>query len=214
MDKEKKRKTKKKLLIVESTSSKSSNNLPKTKTLKNKKSKKNILIIESSSPEIQSLEKKEKNEIYLPENKVVKDLNPMTDVKEESMIRLNEKFIEIMEKLSEIMSKNGESFRARAYQKAQETIMSYPYNISSPEQLNGKPGIGPTIMEKLNEYVNTGTLKILEREKNNPVNIFTQIYGVGPKKAKELVEKGVTTIQQLKENQIELLNDKQMPGAG
>ena len=39
--------------------------------------------------------------------------------------RLNETFIELMEKLSDIMIKQGEPFRARAYQKAQETIMSF-----------------------------------------------------------------------------------------
>jgi hypothetical protein len=77
----------------------------------------------------------------------------------------NEEFIELMDKLSEIMLKQGEPFRARAYQKAQETIMSYKDDIYSPDQLKGLPGIGPTIMEKLNEYVRTGTLQILEREK-------------------------------------------------
>ena len=38
--------------------------------------------------------------------------------------RLNEKFIDLMEQLSAIMLKQGEPFRARAYQKAQESIMS------------------------------------------------------------------------------------------
>ena len=93
-----------------------------------------------------------------------------------------------MEQLADIMLKQGEPFRARAYQKAQETIMAFPADILSPEQLKGKPGIGATIMEKLEEYVNTGTLKILEREKNNPVNILAEVYGIGPKKAKEFLQ--------------------------
>ena len=125
--------------------------------------------------------------------------------------RLNEKFIELMEKLADIMLKHGEPFRARAYQKAQETIMAYPYDISSPNDLKGKPGIGPTILEKLNEYVQTRTLKILEREKLNPVNILAEVYGIGPKKAKELVDNGITTIAELRENQ-HLLNDSQKVG--
>lgn len=125
--------------------------------------------------------------------------------------RLNEKFIELMEKLADIMLKQGEPFRARAYQKAQETIMAYPDDIVSSNDLKGKPGIGATIMEKLNEFVQTGTLKILEREKNNPVNILAEVYGIGPKKAKELVENGITSIEQLRENQ-HLLNDVQKVG--
>jgi NAD-dependent DNA ligase len=54
-------------------------------------------------------------------------------------------------------------------------------------------------------------LKVLEREKVNPVNILTDVYGIGPKKAKELVDKGITTIEQLRENQ-QMLNDVQKVG--
>lgn len=125
--------------------------------------------------------------------------------------RLNEKFIELMEQLSDIMLKQGEQFRARAYQKAQESIMSFSEDITSPQQIKGLPGIGPTIMEKLNEYMDTGELKVIKREKNNPVNILADVYGIGPKKAKELVEKGITSIAQLRENQ-NLLNDTQKVG--
>ena len=127
-------------------------------------------------------------------------------------VRYNEKFIDLMEQLSAIMSKQGEPFRARAYQKAQETIMTFPGDITSPEDLKGKPGIGETIMEKLNEFVSTGTLKILEREKDNPVNILAEVYGIGPKKAKELVEAGITSIEQLRKVQDKNLNDVQKVG--
>ena len=125
--------------------------------------------------------------------------------------RYNEKFIDILDQLSNIMLKQGEPFKSRAYQKAQETIMAYPNDITNPAQLKGLPGIGDTIMEKLNEYVQTGTLKVLEREKTNPVNILADVYGIGPKKAKELVEKGITTIDQLRARQNEL-NDVQRVG--
>jgi len=126
--------------------------------------------------------------------------------------KYNEEFINIMEQLSSIMLKQGEVFKARAYQKAQETIMTFPEDIISVEQLKGLPGIGSTIMEKLNEYVRTGTLTILEREKNNPVNILGEIYGIGPKKSKELVKMGITNIEQLKEEQDTILNDVQKVG--
>jgi DNA ligase (NAD+) len=126
--------------------------------------------------------------------------------------RYNEEFIDLMEKLTNIMLKQGEPFRARAYQKAQETIMAYPSDITNTNQLKGLPGIGTTILEKLNEYVERGTLRVLEREKTNPINILGEIYGIGPKKAKELVDAGITSIDQLKENQNELLNDIQKVG--
>jgi NAD-dependent DNA ligase/DNA polymerase/3'-5' exonuclease PolX len=138
-------------------------------------------------------------------------MNKNSKSMEQPQERLNEKFIALMENLSDIMLKRGEPFRARAYQKAQETIMAYPADILSTNDLKGKPGIGPTIMEKLNEYVQTGTLEILEREKNNPVNILSDVYGIGPKKAKELVDNGVTTIAQLRQNK-NLLNEIQKVG--
>jgi len=126
--------------------------------------------------------------------------------------RYNEIFIELLDKLSNIMLKRGEPFRARAYNKAQETIMNMGEDITSLEQLRGKPNIGTTIMEKLTEYVSTGTLKILEEEKNNPINMLSDVYGIGPKKAQELVSQGITTIAELRKHQNELLNDTQIVG--
>jgi DNA polymerase beta len=125
----------------------------------------------------------------------------------------NTQFIDIMDELSEMMLKNNEVFRARAYKKAQETIMNYPHDIIDPSQLKGLPGIGTTIMDKLIEYFTTGTLKLLEIERNKPQHIFCNIYGVGPKKAQELVENGIYSIEQLKEpNNQKMLNDIQRVG--
>ena len=124
----------------------------------------------------------------------------------------NESFINLLDKLSGIMMKHGEQFRAKAYQKAQDSIMTYPSAIISLKQLEGLPGIGPTIMEKFKEYLETGTLRILEQEKTNPINILTDVYGIGPKKAEELVKVGVKTVAELRARQDELLNDIQKIG--
>ena len=130
----------------------------------------------------------------------------------EKPIRLNEDFIKILEELKNIMILQGEPFRAKAYQKAMENIIMFKDNITNPnEQLKNVPGIGITILEKLNEFKETGTLKILERERNNPLNILTKVYGIGPKKAKELIGKDITTIDHLRKNTQEL-NDKQIIG--
>lgn len=234
---------KKKLLILESSSSSSSSSLsPSSKTLKKRPSlqkpleKKPYLPSEKEKIETFFSEgigtKKEtkgnkqtdlkiSSDIKASEkmskmiNKSVKSesVKSVSD-KSESDKRMNEKYIELMEKLANIMLKQGEPFRARAYQKALETIMSFPGDILGPDDLKGKPGIGSTIMEKLNEYTQTGTLKVLEREKNNPVNILADVYGIGPKKAKELVDAGITSIEQLRqnENQEKYLNDVQKVG--
>ena len=67
----------------------------------------------------------------------------------QTQTRYNEKFIEVLEKISNIMLKQGETFRARAYQKAQEYIMSFPCDIRNVNDLKDKPNIGPAILEKL-----------------------------------------------------------------
>ena len=118
----------------------------------------------------------------------------------------------LMNKLAIVMNKTGEPMKARAYQKAEETLLGLNEEITDVSQLKGKPGIGPTIMEKIKEYLRTGTLELLEKEKANPVNILTEVYGIGPKKAKDLVDKGITTIETLRERQNEVLNEVQKVG--
>jgi len=164
--------------------------------------------LKESKEKNQTMKKKESN------NKEGKPSSPaiMKDDNMGSKERLNEKFIDLMEKLSVIMGKKGEVFKARAYKKAQETMMEFTTDITDIQQLKGKPGIGETIMEKLNEYQKTGTLALLEREKDNPENIISDVYGIGPKKAKELVEKGIKSISDLRMKQDELLNDVQKVG--
>ena len=125
--------------------------------------------------------------------------------------RHNEKFLNILGQLEEIFTKQGEHFRARAYKNAQEVVMEMTEDLKTNDQLKGKKGIGKTIIEKFEEYLETGTLEILEKEKNNPMNVLTNVYGIGPQKAKELIKSGITTIDDLKKNK-DKLNDKQLVG--
>jgi DNA polymerase beta len=126
--------------------------------------------------------------------------------------RYNEDFINLMDKMHNLMLKQGELFRARAYQKAQQTIINYPGDITTPQQLKGMPAIGTTIMEKLKEYVDTGKLQVLQNEENSPFSLFCQIHGVGPKKAQELINAGIYSIQELRQKQNEYLNNVQRIG--
>ena len=126
--------------------------------------------------------------------------------------RLNEEFIDILGELHQFLMKRGEFMRARAYQKAQESIMNYPDSITEVSQIAKFKGIGATITSKLGEYVTTGKIEALEKERNNPIHVFTNIYGIGPKKAKDLIEQQITTIEELKAKKDEMLNDKQLLG--
>ena len=128
--------------------------------------------------------------------------------------RLNEEFIKILGEFGELMMKKGEPFRARAYLQAESALIKYPDDITSIAELKKINGVGSTIIKKFEEYLQTGKIESLEKERNDPVNILAGIYGIGPVKAKNLVKNGITTVEQLRDpdNMEMLLNDKQKIG--
>jgi DNA polymerase/3'-5' exonuclease PolX len=127
-------------------------------------------------------------------------------------MRLNEKLINLMSQLSIIMKNKGETFRARAYEKAGETIKGFKTDITNISELKKCKGIGPSILEKMETFILTDTLDILEEDKNDPTKIFGEVYGIGPKKAKELIDMGITDISMLRSNQNSVLNNVQKVG--
>jgi DNA polymerase/3'-5' exonuclease PolX len=90
--------------------------------------------------------------------------------------------------------------------------LSLDRDIHTVDELKSVSGIGASSLAHMREYLEKGTLEIIEAERLNPENILSDIYGVGPKKAKELVQKGVTSIAQLRKRQDELLNKVQKVG--
>ena len=156
--------------------------------------------------------KKIKRRLIFPNNKIeLKTKNNIINKK--SNMRQNENFIKILTQLGDLLKIKGQYFRSRAYQKAIDSIVTYKNDITSTDDIKNLKGIGKTIIGKLDEYVKTGKVKILEDYKNSPIYIFSNIYGIGPKKAKELVDvHKISTIKQLRKKQDELLNDKQKIG--
>lgn len=130
-----------------------------------------------------------------------------------NMTRNNEKFIDILHQLEELMYLKGNIFKARAYSRAQQSIILYQNDITNPDEIKDLKNIGDAVIKKLKTFLKDGKLDILEKYKNSPLYIFKEIYGVGPKKAKELVDKHkITTIKELRNKQDELLNDVQKKG--
>jgi DNA ligase (NAD+) len=128
----------------------------------------------------------------------------------------NKDLIDAFSQLETIMMSKGEPFRARAYKKAKESIMTHTTPIYSEKDLEGLPGVGKTLVSKAKELMETGKIRALEREKTNPLLTLTQVYGVGSKKAETLIkEHDITSIQDLRkslEENPKLLNDKQKIG--
>jgi NAD-dependent DNA ligase/predicted GIY-YIG superfamily endonuclease len=125
-------------------------------------------------------------------------------------------FMKVLNELSIIMKNKGEVFRSLAYTKAINELKKYmssenasPINSAHELKSLNLPNIGKTILEKYEEFLKTGTLEAIEKERANPINIFANIYGIGHVKANELVNsKNIKTLDELKEKQNELQENK------
>ena len=125
----------------------------------------------------------------------------------------NHQSIQAFEDLANIYSKKGDWTRYKTYQKASEilSLIDYDINLQSLDKISKIKGIGINITNKIKELIETGVIATLERERLDPIIVLTEIHGIGPKKAQELIEKGILTIQDLKDSDIKL-NDIQKLG--
>ena len=119
--------------------------------------------------------------------------------------------IQVLSDLEDIMLRKGEAFRSRAYQRAAHVLMKYDESEIPLSVVKSESGIGDTIYTKLCEYQKTGKISVLEREKAAPLIMLTNVYGIGPKKAKELIDMGIDTIDKLRQHD-NILNEKQQIG--
>lgn len=121
---------------------------------------------------------------------------------------MNQKIIQNLQLLAE--KDKFHPFKNKAYNNAIK-IISQMDEITHINQLENIPGIGKGILQKIglilsDEFVPPDVEKDI-------YTVFTNIYGVGEKKAKELVEvHKVFDLLQLKIRQDELLNEKQKIG--
>jgi DNA polymerase/3'-5' exonuclease PolX len=125
-------------------------------------------------------------------------------------------YINLMDELSFIMKNRKEFMRAKAYSNARDSIANFTGTIQGPNDVKGMPGIGKAIQEKIEIFTKTGTLPILDEERqllqqHRAMSVFMDIYGVGEKKAESIINEGIYTIDELKKH-TDLLNDKQRIG--
>ena len=141
-------------------------------------------------------------------------------IKEETIIKSTkkkERIINIFNHLHKFEKSNGEHFKAKSYSKA--IISLRDINDDSElthENLIKMNGIGKSLLEKINNIIETDTCNAYEKIKNlrDPRELFMQIHAVGSVAANKLVKSGFKTIDDLRscENIQDHLNDKQIIG--
>lgn len=121
--------------------------------------------------------------------------------------------LEMLEVMRKKETAAKEFFKAKAYATAAKNITSLNKPICNISDLDGVKGVGDKIRAKILELMETGKVVAAELpESSELVSELMKIHGIGPSKAKTLIEThGIKSIAALQENDY-LLNDKQKIG--
>jgi len=110
-------------------------------------------------------------------------------------------------------------FSVRAYATVLRHLEAHPAPIRSLAEIPAFQGVGEKIKKKMEEIVETGRLEAAEKAKvDYPLDalaLFGGIYGIGPVKARELVDMGLRTLTDLRVElhmRPDLLHEKQKAG--
>lgn len=114
---------------------------------------------------------------------------------------------------------DGNGFKARAYAKAIAAIKAMPRPIAVVEDVEGVPGVGKKIKEKIGEILSTGHLAAADAARADSavggVDELMGVYGIGKVKARALVAAGIRGVADLRRAfaaDAGLLNAKQEVG--
>lgn len=135
------------------------------------------------------------------------------------MTDLKSSILKELTKLANDKKAKKETFRYRAYVKAIQSIKEYEGEITSIDDLDKVSGLAKgSIRTKIEEFIKTGEIQQVKAitEDSKVIDDLSNIYGIGPSKANELVnENKVSSIDDLKiklEKDEKLLNEKQKIG--
>lgn len=113
---------------------------------------------------------------------------------------------------------NNAVFKARAYADAIRILKGIPH-IGSMDDVRGVKGLGEKVLLKIDEILKTGRLRAADEIKaSGSLGAYDSLlacYGIGPVRARELVESGIKSIDDLRVAVAKnggMLNDKQLIG--
>lgn len=104
----------------------------------------------------------------------------------------NKHITEVFDSLQEMYDLVGDDFRANVYKRASGMLASMSH-ISDVRQVKQIRGIGKSLLDKIDEILETGSLKKLETFKVNPrivaITELCKIWGIGAKTAEMLMKR-------------------------
>ena len=113
--------------------------------------------------------------------------------------------IRVLQRLATMLEIDGANpFRVRAYREAARVLeaMGDPAAQLDAAGLAGLPGIGKDLAGKIRDIIDTGTTALFEEMKQRiPLEVvaLTEIQGMGPKRVKALLDRGIRNRERLEE---------------
>jgi len=113
-----------------------------------------------------------------------------------------------------------DNFRRLAYGKVIKIIEKLDFKITDIKQAEKLKGVGKSILEKIQEFLLTNKINKVEEikpllniktDKDEIIELFINIWGVGDVKANDLYNKGYKSLEDIKKN-ISILNRQQQIG--
>jgi len=128
----------------------------------------------------------------------------------------NQLLIEVFGGLRDIYESLGDEWRSVTYKKVCARLQTFPAKITSTAQVKHVRGFGASILEKVEEILDTGGLKKLQALKNDPkvkaLMELASIWGIGPKIACQLYDRGYRSVADLRQRGSLELTEQQRIG--
>lgn len=138
---------------------------------------------------------------------------------------MNKELLNNLKILQDYYKKVGDNWRVLAYTKAITAISAYPEEITSRAQAMKIKGVGKGIADKIQEFLKFGKIEKVEDAKKEMgeidkkrttkeqiIDSFKKIWGVGPVKAEELFNKGMRSISDIHKKGEKFLTANQIVG--
>lgn len=113
----------------------------------------------------------------------------------------NARTIAVLQQMLAYYEQTNNHWRLRAYRNAINTLSRTPVMITTADEAEELQCFGKSLAQKLEEIVNTNTLRRLKYVQNDPTSqvltLFLGIYGVGKTTADKWIAKGFRTLEDL-----------------
>lgn len=116
----------------------------------------------------------------------------------------NKKLAEHLSEIAAYYSLSRDVYRGKTFSEAAKLISDYPFTITSGAHAKETiPRVGPSTIQVIDQFLSKGTSKRMEelesihKDRKETVDIFLQVYGIGPALANKYYDFGFRTLTDL-----------------